>query len=169
MDVLMTRGVLFAWNWKVKSAHVSGTKAFTHRIRCSREPSAPTCMLFNATFCSYPLYLILGAMGLTAVVVHYRNFQTLLTPSPHFLLKKKKKKPVSFIRHSVITKIQQPDVNSRGDEDKIIFSLHIVLDFVETVDVIASNRLTLHSLTLHGSGLYMLRISLKESDTLCGY
>lgn len=83
--------------------------------------------------------------------------------------KEKKKKPVSFIRHSVITKIQQPDVNSRGDEDKIIFSLHIVLDFVETVDVIASNRLTLHSLTLHGSGLYMLRISLKESDTLCGY
>lgn len=96
-------------------------------------------------------------MGLTAVIAHYRNFQTLLTPSPHFLLKKKK--PVSFIRHSVITKIQQPAVDSRGDEDKIIFSLHIVLDRVETIDVIASNRLTLHSLTLHGSDLYMLRIS----------
>lgn len=163
MDVLIARCVLFTWNWKVKTAHVSGTKAFTHRIRCSREPCAPHVCYSVLPFCQYPENLILGAVGLTAVIVHYRICQILLTPSPHFLLKKN----TCFLWHSVITKNQQPAVDSRGDEDKIIFSLHIVLDCVETVDVIASKGLTLHSLTLHGLSLYMLRISLKESDTLC--
>lgn len=160
MDVLMTGCVLFTWNWKVKMAHVSRTKAFTHRIRCSREPCVPHLCCSVLPFSQFPENVILGAVGLIAVIVHYRKFQILLTPSPHFLLKKKI--PVSFIRHSVITQNQQPAVDSRGDEDKIIFSLHIVLDCVETVDVINSNGLTLQSLTLRGLSLYML----KESDTL---